>query len=123
MSLSKESIFEEAKNRFYRNGKRKDIIDFIKASGVEGAAAEELATAAYKEVKGKIHQAIEVKEHQSHGGPVGKILIVLFAIGIGIFGVIALERIFYLIFLFGFGFMGIGVIGLFRNPAKEKVEG
>lgn len=122
MNTNKQEVFEEAKHLFYRNGKRKEVIAFINSKGINGEEGDQLATEAYKAVKDKIHQAIEVKEHKSHGGPIGKIAIGLFAIGIGVFGVFALERIFYFIFLFGFGFIGTGVIGLFHNPAKDKIK-
>lgn len=122
MKTNKEDVLAAAKDMFYKNGKRKGIIEFINSKGIFGEEAEQLATAAYKGVKSRIHQAVEIKEHKSHGGPLGKIAIGVFAIGIGIFGVFALERIFYIIFLFGFGFIGTGVIGLFVNPVKSKID-
>ena len=119
--MENEKIIEQAKELFFKNRGRKEVIDFINSKGIEGQQAEDLATQAYKSVKEKINHHHEVEEHNSLGGPWGKIGIGLFAIAIGFFGVFALERIFYIIFLIGFGLIGTGVIGFFNNPKKKKI--
>lgn len=117
--MRKDEILENTYALFLRNRGRKEAIEFLNSQGIEGEEAEEMATQAYKLAKQDIDQVIEIEEHQALGGPIGKIGVGLFALGIGVFGVIALERIFFIVFIIGFALIGTGIFGFFRNPAKN----
>lgn len=118
--METKEIFEEAKMLFYKNKDRGDVIDFINSKGILGEEANQLATKAYKSIKPEMDKELEIEEHKSLGGPFGKIAIGILAIGIGVFGVIALETIFYIVFLIGIVLIGSGIIGIFNNPEKNK---
>lgn len=118
--MKKDEIFEEAQSMFLRNKGRKDVIDYLNSNGIIEEEAEDMATKAYLSIKETINQNIAIQEHKSMGGSLGKIAIGILMIGIGVFGLFALERIFYILFIAGFLILGSGIISIFKKPGQAK---
>lgn len=78
-----------------------------------------MATDAYLSIKETINRNIEIQEYKADGGWIGRISIGLLAIGVGIFGLLALDRIFYILFVVGFTMLLSGIINIFKNPTKK----